>query len=305
MKKIVVILLLILPFFLIYSISFTGKILSQYTHIYVERIAIADEAGEDYEEGTVLKLAKGATLTLDVRVYPELASNKSYSISNSDKTVCSIDEKTAEVTALAYGSSRITLTALDTSVTFSFTIKVADDDIQEISVNKTDVVLAVGKRETIEAVVLPTTTLAQNRGLVWESADPSIATVNANGTITGVSAGSTVITVRSDYKEDVFTLINVTVEAELEQPVRFNVPAGTYTVNEATLDLNAITVFNVEGYTDLRYEVLSNTSKADLTRLNEGFVTFNASTVYRIRVSVTYEGTLYFDEITVLYNPAA
>ena len=50
MKKIVVILLLILPFVLIYSVSFTGRILSQYTHIPVERLVLLDEDANEYED---------------------------------------------------------------------------------------------------------------------------------------------------------------------------------------------------------------------------------------------------------------
>ena len=303
MKKIVVILLLTLPFFLIYSISFTGKILSQYTHISVERIVLLNQEGDEYEEGSIIKIAKGETAPLDICIYPELASNKDYTISNSDQTVCSIDEATSEVTGLEYGTSRIVLTSKDTPVSFTFYIKVSDDDIQEIQVNKTDVTIAVNKYETIETTILPITTLQENRRLVWESADPSIATVNANGKITGVSAGTTTVTVRSAHKSTVFTVINVTVEESAITPVFFNVPDGTYTVKEATLDLNAITAFTVEGYTNLRYTVISNSSNADLSRLGEGFITFNNRGIYKVKVSIVYDGQPYEDELTIFYNP--
>ena len=304
MKKIVIILLLTLPFFLIYSISFTGKILSQYTHINVERIALVNEVGDEYEEGVILKISKGETIPLDICIYPELASNKDYTVSNSDQAVCSVSETAPEITGLSYGTSRITLTAKDAPVSFSFHVKVSDDDIQEIQVNKTDVTIAVHKHETIETTILPLTTLQENRRLVWESADTNVVTVNANGKITGVNPGTTTITVRSAYKSDVFTVINVTVEeTTVPPPVFFNVPDGTHTVRDAALDLNAITAFNVEGYPNLRYEVLSNSSKADLSRLGEGWITFQAAGIYKIKVSITYEGQTYEDELTVLFNP--
>ena len=103
MKKIVVLLLLILPFVLIYSISFTGKILSEYTHIYVERLALLDENSNEYAEGATLKLSKGEEYTLRVKVFPELANNQAFTVSNSDKNVCEINEQTLVLTALDYG----------------------------------------------------------------------------------------------------------------------------------------------------------------------------------------------------------
>lgn len=54
--------------------------------------------------------------------------------------------------------------------------------------------VAVGHNLTIDAVVLPVSVSTVNQALVWTSSDPSIATVDENGVVTGVSAGQVYIT---------------------------------------------------------------------------------------------------------------
>lgn len=302
MKKIVVILLLILPFVLIYSISFTGKILSEYTHIYVERLALVDEESNEYEEGVTIKLTKGQEYVLNVKVFPELASNQEFTISNSDKSVCEVDEENYVIKGIGYGTSQIVLTSKDKPITFTFYIKVSDDHIKEIAVSKSDVELGVGKTETVDIQILPSTTLQEYRNVVWSSEDTTIATVNSNGTIKGVGVGETWIVVSSDYNEQVFTRIKVTVSSGQVYVVSFNVGGTTLIVEENTLDLKPLTEITVQGYTDLKYKVTTNVANADQTQIAEGVVTFLKKGVYKMEVTLVYEGETYTDTLTVLYR---
>jgi uncharacterized protein YjdB len=61
-----------------------------------------------------------------------------------------------------------------------------------ISLNKSETAVAVGGSDTLIASVTPSH--ATNRNVTWSSSDPSVATVDANGTVTGVAAGTAVIT---------------------------------------------------------------------------------------------------------------
>ena len=301
MKKIVVILLLILPFILIYSISFTGKILAKYTHVSVERIVLLDEQSEEYEEGTIIKLGKGEEYILRVKVLPELANNKDFTISILDKNVCEIDEEGWTIKALDYGISEVVLMAKDNKVTYSFFIRVTDDDIQSIATNVTELTLGIGKEGNIVPTIYPITTLQENRNLIFTSDNPNIATVNAIGKVTGVAAGETWITIRSDYKEDVFTQVKVTVSADVIDVISFNVN-GVYQTSQATLDLTSMTEITVENYTDLTYKVTSNVSNADVSRMGEGIVTFHKNGMYKIEVSVKHEGQIYTASLMVLFK---
>lgn len=298
MKKIVVILLLILPFVLIYSVSFTGRILSQYTHIPVERLVLLDENANEYEDGTTIQLGKGEIYTMRVKVLPELANNQEFTIANLESTVCEVSEETLQITALEYGTSEIVLTSKDTFVTFSFKVRVADDDIQEIVVNKTQLELGIGKSETIEVGILPITTLPENRDLQFISENENIAKVNANGKVTAVAEGETFIIIRSQHKPSVESKVKITVIADKVEVVSFSVN-GTYTTSESTLDLTTLTVFGVENYTDLKYRITSGSNNAELT---DGIVTFKKTGVYKIEVSVKYDGQTYTDTLTVLFT---
>lgn len=60
-----------------------------------------------------------------------------------------------------------------------------------VSLNKTSTTISVGRTETLRATVSPSD--ATNTGIIWSSADESIATVS-NGVVTGVGAGTTTIT---------------------------------------------------------------------------------------------------------------
>ena len=303
MKKIVVILLLILPFVLIYSISFTGRILAEYTHVYVERLALLDEDENELPQGHVITLKKGEEYALQVKIFPELASNQGITISNSDKNVCEIDETTKVVKALDYGVSDIVLTSKDRPITYSFRIRVFDADIQEIKVNKTELTLEEGQTETLHVDVLPWTTLPENRNVIYQTADESVARVDANGKITAVGAGETTVTIRSDYKADVFTTVKVTVLAVEEEPiVSFATNTGglTHRISTATLNLKVLTLITVEGYTDLKYTILNQTAALDESEISEGVVTFLQDGVYTIEVSLVYEGKTEKATIRVL-----
>ena len=301
MKKIVVILLLILPFVLVYSISFTGKVLAKYTHISVERIVLLDDDAEEYEDGTVIKLGKGEEYTLRVKVFPDLASNKDFTVSILEKDVCEIDKEGLIVKALDYGTSEVVLTAKDNKVTYSFFIRVTDDDIQAIETNVTELTLGIGREGNIVPTIYPITTLQENRNLIFTSDAPNIAKVNANGKVTGVAAGETWITIRSDYKEDVFTKVKVTVSADVIDVITFNVN-GVYQTSQAMLDLKSMTEITVENYTDLTYKVTSNTSNADLSRIGEGIVTFHKNGMYKIEVSVKHEGQIHTASLMVFFR---
>ena len=68
--------------------------------------------------------------------------------------------------------------------------------VQNIVLNRSSLSLNVGESEKINATVKPDN--ATNKKVIWKSSNTSIATVDSNGTVLGVSPGSTVIIVISD-----------------------------------------------------------------------------------------------------------
>lgn len=80
--------------------------------------------------------------------------------------------------------------------------------VSGITLNKTSLELKVSEKETLIASVLPTN--ASNKNVTFESSNSSIASVDGNGLITGVSVGKTTIvvtTVEGGYKDFVTVTI--------------------------------------------------------------------------------------------------
>lgn len=71
--------------------------------------------------------------------------------------------------------------------------KVKPVAVTGVSLGKTKLELLVNAEETLTAGAKPFT--ATNRNLTWSSSDPSVATVDANGKVTGIAAGTAIITV--------------------------------------------------------------------------------------------------------------
>ena len=108
---------------------------------------------------------------------------------NSDGTISGIP--TAE------GSSTFTVTAENSagSATQEYTlnIKPATVSVTGVTLNKTSTELAVGQSETLTAAVEPSN--ATNQKVTWSSSAPGVATVDTNGKVTAVGAGTAQITV--------------------------------------------------------------------------------------------------------------
>ncbi|GAA4712457.1 cadherin repeat domain-containing protein [Brevibacillus fulvus] len=67
--------------------------------------------------------------------------------------------------------------------------------VADVSLNETELTLQTGKTYRLRATVTPAN--ASNPAVTWESSDPEVAEVNADGSVTAKRAGTAVITVRT------------------------------------------------------------------------------------------------------------
>lgn len=168
----------------------------------------------------------GKTVTTKVKINPSDAANKTLSWeAKSERTVFIEDYYTKNnygyvvVEGNKVGETYIVGSATDGSKK-SVKIKVVvtdgnDDDtvyVSNIKVNPTEVELKVGESQTITATVTPSN--ATNKGIVWESHNTVVATVNQNGKITAVGVGNTTVTATAKDGSGVLATIDVTVTAE-------------------------------------------------------------------------------------------
>lgn len=315
MKKVIVTLLIILPFLLIYFISFTGQVLSRYTHIDVERIAVLNDKGDEYAENSTIKIGINEQTTLKVKVYPELASDKSVTISKTDKydEICFFDEQTNEIKGINYGKTTFLISSNDRHfVQFVIYVEVAQDKLEDFKLSKTEVEIPIGKSEAVEAEIIPQTTLPMYRKLVWESEDSTIAKVTQLGVITGLRAGKTRIKVSSVPVDQgdlpIVHYIDVTISSNLGTGVWFDLGENNkkvYTITENQIDLKTITIINgLDGLTfdDIYYTLDSSSDSVDKQQIATGIVKFSKADVVKISVHATWNGKEYSDQITLRYK---
>ena len=170
-----------------------------------------------------VSVKKGNTLNLIVTVKPsELASSKlTWTSSNNDIVIV---DSNGVIKGLKEGTATITVTSSNGKKA-TCTVEVTTDTIpvEEIELTPTSITLNVGETSQIEAVVKPEN--ATDRDIVWESSNTDAATVDSNGVVTAVGAGTTTITAKTKDGKVVSTC-EVTVEIPVTptpQPEGFNV----------------------------------------------------------------------------------
>ena len=150
----------------------------------------------------------GETTTLTATVSPDNATNKNVTWTSSDETIATVDAN-GVVTGVAAGEATITVTSVaDNTKTADCTVTVTTVAVTSVSVDATASV-NVGKTTTLTATVSPDN--ATNKNVTWTSSDEAIATVDASGVVTGVTAGTATITVKSAEDASISASCTVTV----------------------------------------------------------------------------------------------
>lgn len=109
-------------------------------------------------------------------------------------------------------------------------IKKIETLVSSITLNKIALTLNPGNDYTLNATTSPSNATIPN--LTWESDNSAIATVDQNGGVTGISAGTATITVRANDGSNVTATCKVTVNSAT--------PTITLSQTEATLPVNEI-----------------------------------------------------------------
>lgn len=154
--------------------------------------------------GTV-DLNKGEQLQLNCTIQPAAATTKL--TWSSSKTKVAKVSKTGLVTAKGVGTATITVKASNGVKT---KVKVRSNDptvAKSVKLDRTGVVnVNVGETLQLTATTKPDTA---NAGLKWKSSKTDYATVDKTGLVTGVSAGTTTITVKTPSKKEASVKVKV------------------------------------------------------------------------------------------------
>lgn len=150
----------------------------------------------------------GGTVQLTAAVAPDDASIQDVAWTSENEKVATVDEN-GVVTGVSKGTASIRATSVDGTQRYgSVTVRVYQQP-QSITLQESDVTVAVGSYKTLKATVLPSTT--NDKTVTWTSSDESIAKVNSSGRITPVAPGTCTITCASESFPLVFATADVTV----------------------------------------------------------------------------------------------
>ena len=141
-------------------------------------------------------LVEGEEVTLVATLAPENATEKTVEWSSSDKKVATV--KDGKVTAVAPGTATITVKTVDGSktATCKVTVEKKGIPVNKVTLNKTSQTLEIGSEVTLVATVSPSN--ATNKKLTWSSSNSEVATVDQNGKVKAVKAGTASITVTTE-----------------------------------------------------------------------------------------------------------
>ncbi len=158
----------------------------------------------------------GSAITLTAIVLPDNAKDKTVTWSSSDENVATVDVATGEVTGVKAGTVTITATANDGSGikgTVEITVTPKIIEVSTVTAKPVDGInteVKINDTLALTAVVLPED--AEDKSVIWKSANETIATVDENGVVTGVAEGDVVITATSANGVEGTILIRVKAE---------------------------------------------------------------------------------------------
>lgn len=238
----------------------------------------------DCTEATV---HNGDTLSLNAVVTPNKlpAADKAVRWSSSDPAIAAVDEN-GRVTALKEGKTTITVTSVKESEKFA---------VCEITVDAATVITL----QSDENVFLELDAQAEIRvdvsrgGLIWKSSAPSVVSVDENGRITAVGAGSATVTAISSESSGKSVSVSVTVY-----------PAPAVDIEEAERSMEIGEEYTVTAMVNREDEDLQWTSSNEnVAAVDEhGVVTAIAAGSAVIKATSSIDGTV-FDTIEITVQP--
>lgn len=153
----------------------------------------------------------GEKKTLIANIAPVNASYKDVTWESGNTTVATVNVN-GELTAKNAGKTMITATThngLKATCMVEVVVPCA-----QISLNKTEISLNVGQKEAVTAIVYP---LESEDVVKWRTTNDSIAIVDGDGLITGMSEGSAIVTAYTDNGVEIDCYVYVNVTPQMDQ----------------------------------------------------------------------------------------
>lgn len=311
MKKVVILILVLLPIVLVITIAFAGRILSMYHHIPVEKVDFVDDVGDALDDEYLFVVNVGETKPAAIRIFPEMASNKKVSFTSQDESLCTVDAN-GNITGVAIGSTSVLVTTSEGNKTDILNVLVVVEHVTGITLPEKELTMNHGEQKQLQPTVEPYTAL--NKTVTFESSDPSIVSVNPNGYITALQSGEATVTVTTQ-DGGFSTTCKITVIDDGAPPLSFDMTgapnvslAGSgsgYIITTNSIDLSPYLRYDAEKVdpATIRWRIASGSKEATLTNTTLTFTTTKVSIV-TIHVYVgDPESPTYETRLTLFYQP--
>jgi uncharacterized protein YjdB len=139
---------------------------------------------------SVLQLYQSTkSVVLYAKVLPVDATNKNIVWTSSNTNVITVSAK-GEVSTVGVGQAVVFAKTEDGQISAYCSIYVQAIPISSIYIAPQDLKLQVSKTATIQAKLIPSPTTTIANVITWTSSNPNIASVDANGTVTALAAGT-------------------------------------------------------------------------------------------------------------------
>ena len=210
-------------------------------------------------------------LTLEIGDYITLSANvmpwSDVVWSSDNERVVTVDSW-GTLNALSAGTAIITATTNDSiNLSASCVVTVTPKLAESISLDRDELTLERGMSERLTATVYPAT--ADDRSVRWTSSDEDVATVDAGGIVTAISAGTATVTATTNDGTDLTASCVVTVTPKLAESISLD--REELTLENGTSEQLTATVLPMDA--DDRSVTWASSDNAVVTVDAEGVVT--------------------------------
>ena len=241
-----------------------------------------------------ITIDKGTVYTdLVATVSPSTAKNKEVTWSSNKTSVATVDQN-GVVTGVDGGNAVITVKTKDGGFIAKCNVKVVVH-VSSIKLNKSSITIETGTTYSdLKATILPDN--ATDKEVIWSSNKTSVATVDQNGVITGISNGVAIVTVKTKDGELTDTCeVNVVTP----EPSSITVSKSSLTVGVGQTATISATVLPENANQTIVWiskdKTIATVSNGKIKGVKEGTVYVNA---------YTYNKKLYAKcKVTVVANP--
>ncbi len=212
----------------------------------------------------------------------------------SNATIASVDKSTGVVTANKVGDAVITATVTDGSgISASTTVHVTPLSATSLSITK-ELTLLYSYSQKLEATILPEQT--DNKTLEWSSDNEDVATVDQDGVVMGVNAGTANIIAKTTDGSNLSDTCKVTVN-----PVVINLSTNTVNLQKGDTYVEQTTTVLPDNYE--HKDVVWTASGNGVASVDaNGNITANKPGVDTLRCSLSYDSNIYSECRVIVYD---